>query len=167
MVWQTSSRVTNCSTVRSQTARPSRRANGFLSRSLKRDDLPAAGSVAQNLAMATLAAKTSGRGGGSLAPSYRSAAAVRQPSPRRGRPPTLKRLGVGGEGRLDGRGVLLGLGHARQGLVQALAQQPQRLFPAPPVHRAGAALRIRRLLGRCEDRLQLMFHLLRDLSPRC
>ena len=34
----TSSRLMNCSTVRSQTARPSRLANGFFSLSLKRDD---------------------------------------------------------------------------------------------------------------------------------
>src|SRR5882724_249475 len=41
--WQTSLRVTNNSAVRSQTARPSRLANGFFSRPLKRLERPAAG----------------------------------------------------------------------------------------------------------------------------
>src|SRR5947199_10167238 len=54
MHWTTSLRVTKCSAVRSQTARPSRLTKGFFSLSRKREDCPAAGRMTANLAMAGL-----------------------------------------------------------------------------------------------------------------
>src|SRR5579875_1068884 len=50
--WHTSSRVTNNSAQRIQTARPSRLTNVFFSRSRKRDDLPAAGRMTAKRGMA-------------------------------------------------------------------------------------------------------------------
>src|SRR5262245_56272 len=54
MHWPTSARLMKCSTARSQTARPSRFANGFFSLSLKRDERPAAGKITAKVAMARL-----------------------------------------------------------------------------------------------------------------
>ncbi len=52
--WQTSSRVTNSSALRNQTARPSRLAKTFFSLSRKRDDWPAAGRMTAKRGMGHL-----------------------------------------------------------------------------------------------------------------
>src|SRR5260370_1245023 len=89
MHWQTSSRVTNNSTLRSQTARPSRLTNGFLSRlSRKRLDLPAAGMMTAKRGMADLLRallETINRARGS---SYRTSRQFRQSLAK------LRRLGL-------------------------------------------------------------------------
>src|SRR5260370_41864577 len=73
IVWQSSSRVTNSSAERSQTARPSRLANTFFSRSWKREDWPAAGRMTAKRDMATPRRWRAG-----APPSYRAACPVRQ-----------------------------------------------------------------------------------------
>src|SRR5947209_4860892 len=85
--WHTSSRVTNNSADRSQTARPSRVAKGFFSLSRKRDELPAAGRMTANLAMAYLLGRH--RDGGRPPGGGRRAAIILYAPPR---PPAFARL---------------------------------------------------------------------------
>src|SRR5260370_26752140 len=81
IVWQSSSRVTNSSAERSQTARPSRLANTFFSRSWKREDCPAAGRITAKRDMGTPRRPAKARRpaiGPRASPSYRAAYPVRQ-----------------------------------------------------------------------------------------